>query len=299
MKQSKLRGYIYNFEHKNKKFSFNKTIKILDVSNTIYLDLINKSEVQKITSYNKSKYMYKEIVNELKFVYNMLEDGNVLMAICLLRNTYEEIMYVMATSLQIELDINVQTKAGYFKDIVCDNVKELLSDNFEKEDIKDLYSYLSKITHVTNIKEAISYLINNTNIKKYIINEIKYILITIESIYLDFINKKSNANNDMNKNILLESTYVELINTLYYVANVSKKENQLEIYFYGDKNQKYIKEQNELIINAINDMKSSKNDIQKFINAITKELNIQLKETGYMELANKILNENQRNHPED
>lgn len=103
----------------------------------------------------------------------------------------------------------------------------------------------------------------------------------------------------MNKNILLESTYVELINTLYYVANVSKKENQLEVYLYGDKNQKYIKEQNELIINAINDMKSSKNDIQKSINAITKELNIQLKETGYMELANKILNENQRNHPED
>ena len=57
MKQSKLRGYIYNFEHKNKKFSFNKIIKILDVSNTIYLDLINKAEVQKITSYNKSKYM--------------------------------------------------------------------------------------------------------------------------------------------------------------------------------------------------------------------------------------------------
>lgn len=103
----------------------------------------------------------------------------------------------------------------------------------------------------------------------------------------------------MNKNILLESTYVELINTLYYVANISKKEIQLEIYFYGDKNQKYIKEQNELIINAINDMKSSKNDIEKSINKITKELNIQLKETGYMELANKILNENQRNHLED
>lgn len=103
----------------------------------------------------------------------------------------------------------------------------------------------------------------------------------------------------MNKNILLESTYVELINTLYYVANASKKESQLEIYFYVDKNQKYIKEQNELIIIAINDMKSSKNDIEKSINKITKELNIQLKETGYMELANKNLNEKQRNHPED
>ena len=41
MKKSKLRGYIYDLEHKNKNFSFDKTIRILDISNMIYIDMIN------------------------------------------------------------------------------------------------------------------------------------------------------------------------------------------------------------------------------------------------------------------
>ena len=39
MKKSKLRGYIYDLEHKNKYFSFDKTIRILDISNMIYIDI--------------------------------------------------------------------------------------------------------------------------------------------------------------------------------------------------------------------------------------------------------------------
>ena len=289
MKQTKIKGYIYDLEHKNKKFSFKKTMKILDVSNAIYLDLINKTNISDISDYQKSKYMYKEIVKEFETVYKMLEDGNVLMSVCLLRNTYEEVLYIMATSLNLELDINVQTKAGYFKDIVCEHIDDVLSDNFEREDIKDLYSYLSKITHVTNVKEVISYLIDNKKVKDYIVNEIKYILINIESMLLDFINKKCNSDNSMNNNILLETTYVEMINTLYYAANVTNKEKTLKMYFYGEKNQKYLKEQNEFLVEAIKSMNSSKDKIQKSINTVAKELDLQLKESGYMELANSIL----------
>lgn len=290
MKQSKLQGYIYDLEHKNKKFSFKKTMKILDVSNAIYLDLINKTNISDFSNYQKSKYMFKEIVKEFETVYQMLEDGNVLIAVCLIRNTYEEVLYIMATSLDIKLDINIQTRAGYFKEKVCENLTDVLSDSFDKEDINDLYSYLSKITHVTNIKEVISYLVDSKKIKEYIVNEIKYILINIESMFLDFINKKCNNDNSMNNNILLETTYVELLNTLYYAANVSNKEKTLKMYFYGEKNQKYLKEQNELIVEVIKGMNSSKDKIQKSINTVSKELDHQLKESGYMKLANSILN---------
>lgn len=290
MKQSKLQGYIYDLEHKNKKFSFKKTMKILDVSNAIYLDLINKTNISDFSNYQKSKYMFKEIVKEFETVYQMLEDGNVLMAVCLIRNTYEEVLYIMATSLDIKLDINIQTRAGYFKEKVCENLTDVLSVSFDKEDINDLYSYLSKITHVTNIKEVISYLVDSKKIKEYIVNEIKYILINIESMFLDFINKKCNNDNSMNNNILLETTYVELLNTLYYAANVSNKEKTLKMYFYGEKNQKYLKEQNELIVEVIKGMNSSKDKIQKSINTVSKELDHQLKESGYMKLANSILN---------
>ena len=38
MKKSKLKGYIKDWENKNKKFSYAKTMKLLDVINYIFLD---------------------------------------------------------------------------------------------------------------------------------------------------------------------------------------------------------------------------------------------------------------------
>lgn len=48
MKKSKLRGYIYDLEHKNKNFSFDKAIRILDISNMIYIDMIKNIEFREI-----------------------------------------------------------------------------------------------------------------------------------------------------------------------------------------------------------------------------------------------------------
>ena len=36
MKKSKIKGYIKDLENKNKNFSFDKSIRILDISNAIY-----------------------------------------------------------------------------------------------------------------------------------------------------------------------------------------------------------------------------------------------------------------------
>ncbi len=38
MKRSKIKGYINDLENKN--FSFDKSIKILDISNAVYIDII-------------------------------------------------------------------------------------------------------------------------------------------------------------------------------------------------------------------------------------------------------------------
>ena len=42
MKRSKIKGYINDLENKNKNFSFDKSIKILDISNAVYIDIIEK-----------------------------------------------------------------------------------------------------------------------------------------------------------------------------------------------------------------------------------------------------------------
>lgn len=74
-------------------------------------------------------------------MYKVLLNGKVLMGACLLRNTYEEILYIMATTLNISLDINIMTKAGYFKEKL---ISELKSFKVEKNNIDLTIKQISK-----------------------------------------------------------------------------------------------------------------------------------------------------------
>ena len=290
MKRSKIKGYINDLENKNKNFSFDKSIKILDISNAVYIDIIEKYDFKSITNYKNSKYLFKEISNELNEITELLNNNKTLMAVCLLRNVYEEIMYIIATSYCDNLDIDFMTKAGYFKDIVADNCNELLGDIYTSDGIKGIYSYLSKITHVTNIKEAVSYLSGNKRIKGYIVNEIKYVSLIIENLYITFLNKKSKLDNSMCDNIISVAGYVELINTMYYVANSTGETKRIESYFYGEKNKKYLEKQKELMISDFKELQSNKDELSRSIKIISKELDKQLAENNYTEMVNKILN---------
>lgn len=290
MKRSKIKGYINDLENKNKNFSFDKSIKILDISNAVYIDIIEKYDFKSITNYKNSKYLFKEISNELNEITELLNNNKTLMAVCLLRNVYEEIMYIIATSYCDNLDIDFMTKAGYFKDIVADNCNELLGDIYTSDEIKEIYSYLSKITHVTNIKEAVSYLSGNKRIKGYIVNEIKYVSLIIENLYITFLNKKSKLDNNMCDNIISVAGYVELINTMYYVANSTGETKRIESYFYGEKNKKYLEKQKELMISDFKELQSNKDELSRSIKIISKELDKQLAENNYTEMVNKILN---------
>lgn len=285
MKKSKLRGYIYDLEHKNKNFSFEKTIRVLDISNLIYIDMIKNIEFKDISDYKKSKYMFKEISEELEEIYNLLDKEKTLMAVCLLRNVFEEIMYIIATTIE-SVDIDIMTKANYFYKIVADHCDELLF-SYTSEDIKALYSYMSKITHVTNVKEATSYLVGNKQIKKYINNEIKYIELIIENIYLEFINRKLEIDNNMCNNIMIISSYVDLINVIYFTANSIGEHKRIELYFFGEKNQKYLNEKRDQMIQEFQELKKSNTRITKTINKISKELDKQIEERNYTEIVKK------------
>ena len=150
MKTSKIRGFIKDLENKNKNFSFNKTMKLLDASNEIYIDIIKKQDFKNVTNYNNSKYLFKEITNELIEITELLNKGKTLMAVCLLRNVYEEIMYVMATSCSEEkIDIDAKTceiKIPRFEDdiflinnLLQENQISLIDLSFENEDLEKTY----------------------------------------------------------------------------------------------------------------------------------------------------------------
>lgn len=75
----------------------------------------------------------------------------------------------------------------------------------------------------------------NKRIKGYIVNEIKYVTLIIENLYITFLNKKSNIDNSMCANIISVAGYVELINTMYYLANSTGETKRIEGYFYEEK----------------------------------------------------------------
>ena len=254
----------------------------------IYIDMIKNIEFKEISDYKKSKYMFKEISEELEVVNDLLSKEKTLMAVCLLRNVFEEIMYIIATTIEI-VDIDIMTKANYFYKIVPDHWDELLY-SYTSEDIKELYGYMSKITHVTNVKEATSYLVGNKQIKKYINNEIKFIELIIENIYLEFINKKIGLDNSMCDNIMIISSYIDLINVIYFTANSTGEHKRIELYFYGEKNQKYLNEKREQMIQEFKGIEKSNVKITKTVNKISKELEKQIEKRNYTEIVNNILN---------
>ena len=149
---------------------------------------------------------------------------------------------------------------------------------------------MSKITHVTNVKEAASYLVGNKRIKKYINNEIKFIELIIENIYLEFINRKLGLDNSMCDNIMIISSYVNLINIIYFTANSTGEHKRIELYFYGEKNQKYLNEKREQMIQEFKEIQKSNVKITKTINDISKELDKQIKEKNYTDIVKKMLN---------
>lgn len=148
---------------------------------------------------------------------------------------------------------------------------------------------MSKITHVTNVKEAASYLIGNKQIKKYINNEIKFIELIIENIYLEFINKKLGLDNSMCDNIMIVSSYADLINVIYFTANSTGEHKRIELYFYGEKNQKYLNEKREQMIREFKELQNSNTKITKTINGISKELDKQIEESNYSDMVKRIL----------
>ena len=140
------------------------------------------------------------------------------------------------------------------------------------------------------MKEAASYLVGNKRIKKYINNEIKFIELIIENIYLEFINRKLELDNSMCDNIMIISSYVDLINIIYFTANSTGEHKRIELYFYGEKNQKYLNEKREQMIQEFKEIQKSNVKITKTINDISKELDKQIKEKNYTDIVKKMLN---------
>ena len=62
---------------------------------------------------------------------------------------------------------------------------------------------------------------------------------------------------------------------------------RIELYFYGEKNQKYLNEKREQMIQEFKEIQKSNVKMTKTINDISKELDRQIKEKNYTKIVKK------------
>ena len=198
---------------------YKKSMKILDCANYIYLDEIDKFEFYKISKYRKSKYLYDKIARDFKLINVLIDNHDLLNAATILRTVYENIIYVIVTSYDKKINITLETVPRDLRPILENNCSEIFTDYFEKEDFNAIYKYLCKIVHPSSLKELLSYMVKTIKYQNYLLGNLKYIMIAIEYMYLNFLNKKiGNEESRFDLNLIDLCSYINFINVSYFIV---------------------------------------------------------------------------------
>ncbi len=270
--------------------NYKKCMRILNCANYVYLDEIDNFEFKKISKYNKSKNLYIKITHDFRLVNELIEKQDLLNAATILRTLYENIIYIIAKSYDKKLNITLDTVSRDLRSILEFNCKEIFTDYFEKEDFNEIYKYLCKIIHPSSMKELLSYMSETIKYKNYLLGNLKYIMLVIEYMYLNFLNKKiGNEESKFNLNFIDLSTYVNLINISHFINEFKDNKSFIKRYFYYDTNNKYITENQEKLNIVYKSLINKKELVEKAIKDLTNTLDKQINESKYKEIISKIL----------
>ena len=271
---------------------YKKCMRILNCANYVYLDKIDNFEFRKISKYNKSKDLYNKITGDFKLVNELIDRQDLLNAATVLRTTYENIIYIIAKSYDNEINITLNTLPRDLRPILEDNCNEIFTNYFDKEDFNEIYKYLCKIVHPSSLKELLSYMSKTIKYKNYLLSNLKYIMLVIEYMYLNFLNKKvGNEESKFDLNFIDLSTYVNLMNVSYFINDVKDSKSFIKRFFYYDTNNKYITDNQEVLKEVYETLTTKKELIDEDVKELTKALDTQIKESKYNETIYKILND--------
>ena len=270
---------------------YKKRMRILNCANHVYLDEIDNFEFKKISKYNKSKNLYNKITCDFKLVNELIDKQDLLNAATVLRTLYENIIYIIAKSYDKEINITLDTEPWRLREVLENNCTNIFTEYFEKEDFNEIYKYMCKIVHPCSMKELLSYMSKTIKYKNYLLSNLKYTMIVIEYMYLNFLNKKvGNEESKFDLNFIDLSTYVNLMNVSYFTNDVKDSKSFIKRFFYYDTNNKYITDNQERLKEVYETLINKKELVEKNIKELTKALDTQIKESKYNEIISKILN---------
>ncbi len=269
---------------------YKKCMKLLNCANYVFSNEIDCFEFKKISKYTRSKPTYEKVKADFKLINELINRQDLLNAATVLRTLYENIIYIIATSYDKKIKTTLDTSPGELRKVLVENCSSIFTDYFEAEDFNNIYKYLCKIIHPCSLKELVSYMNKTIKYKNYLLGNLKYIMLVIEYMYLNFLNKKiGNLESKFDLNFIDLCTYVNLMNVAYYINDVKDSKNFIKRYFYYDTNNKYIIENQEKIKVVYETLIAKKDLVEEDIKELTKTLDYQINESKYKVIIAEIL----------
>ncbi len=270
--------------------SYKKSIRVLRCANYVYLDEINSFNFKKISKYNKSKNIYDKVDYDFKLVNKLINNKDLLNAAAILRTVYENIIYIIAKSYDKELKIKLDTDAKTLRNVLEKHHDEIFTDYFEKDDFNAIYKYLCKIVHPSSLKELFSNMIIKSKYQDYLLNNLRYIMIIIEYMYLNYLNKKAgNRESSFDLNFINICTYINLVNISYFIIETKDNKSFIKRYFYYDTNNKYITDNQEKLKDVYKMLNDKKELFDINLKELIEVLDTQIEKSKYQEGICKIL----------
>lgn len=265
--------------------------RFFDCANYIYLDQIKSFDFRKISKYINAKYISNKIHRDFSLVTKLLDEGDILNASILLRSTYENIAYIIATSFDKSLKVKVGTNPSEFRQILEKNCNELFSENIEPDLFNYIYKYLCKLTHPCSIKEMTSYIEAGSIYKRYVINSIKYIMIIVEYVYLDYIYKKNNLDMNLNDSLFETSDLVNIYSGIRFIKHSKTGSKKYNRFFVNDSNSSYIADNKNNLQDVGKWVKDNQKDFENRRDEILVRVSSELEKSKYKQIVNDILYE--------
>ena len=247
-----------------------KAERVLDLFHWVNMNELNSITENNVSKYKNSAFTFREIKREIEYAYALLNEGKCLMAVTILRNVFEDLMYFFATGINNNLRVTTETKPGELRRIVKENTDNYFDGLFVDTDFNDMYEHLSKMVHVTSIKECINYLDSRSRYRVYIATELKYETISIECMLMQFLSKKGKYRHDLQRDTLMVASTMSIVNAMSMTAVFKHKHNKkIEGFFYDDRSRNYLRSKSQ---NVVEELQYLNNESDRVLNSVNQSL---------------------------
>ena len=250
--------------------------KLIEINYKIYVDLMKKKNAD------------RQLIKTYKLIFSLIKRGYINESYSLIRTLYEEILYELAITADHNYLITIKTEPKEIRNKVIDNIDLLFSDSIDDSIIKEIYKYLSKMTHETMVKELLKDMLLNKKLSGFMLVNSTYVLLIIGYFYLNHIYKNLEEI-ELVDYLMVISTYALMNETVKLNAGLTQDEKDRYSNYFVDTNDKqYVNRINEELVSEISTIDN--NDFNNIMIEISKKTDELLKKYKYYNTMLRVLN---------